>query len=451
MVMHIHVSDTSRAYVAGMTIVCATDFSPPASDAMAVASDIAKKRGETLLLWHAVEPPMGDPVAVYAEPLRAESAARLETDADRIRATGVVVETKVVVGYPDEELPGSLPADATLIVAGARGHRYGTHWLIGSVAERVARATTVPMLLVRHAETLRNWINGARALHVIVATDLSAVSDFALRRTDLLRGLGDCNLELLYIEYPPADYARLGVSGPICVHRPHPLVDDVVSRELERRAETVRSRGTVTTRIAKTLGQTGAFIAVEAEEADADLVVVGAHQRRALSRAWHGSIAHGVLHSVETNVLLVPFHTSDEDLRALETVPLQTIVAATDFSPCGNRAVAWACSIARSETHIVIVNVIRKGSEKEESARQLELVKAALTPRNGVRIDTMSMTGDDVATTICATAERFAADAVIVGSHTRSRVSHLFAGSISGEVLARSQRPVLVVPDPASI
>jgi nucleotide-binding universal stress UspA family protein len=434
-----------------MTIVCTTDFSPPASDAMAVASDIAKKRGETLLLWHAVEPPMGDPIAIYAEPLRTECAARLETDADRIRATGVVVETKVVVGYPDEELPASMPADATLIVAGARGHRYGTHWLIGSVAERVARVTTVPMLLVRHAETLRNWLNGMRKLNVVVATDLSAVSDFALRRTGLLRELGDCNLELLYIEYPPADYARLGVGGPICVHRPHPLVDDVVSRELAHRAETVGSGGNVTTRIAKTLGQTGAFIALEAEEAGADLVVVGAHQRRALARAWHGSIAHGVLHSVDTNVLLVPFHTSDEDLRALETVPLKTIVAATDFSPCGNRAVAWACSTARPETHVVIVNVIRKESETDESARQLERVKAALSPRNGARIDTVATIGDDAAATICATAERFAADLVIVGSHTRSRVSQLFAGSVSGGVLARSRRPVLVVPDPASI
>jgi nucleotide-binding universal stress UspA family protein len=344
-----------------------------------------------------------------------------------------------------------MPADATLIVAGARGHRTGSHWLIGTVAERIARVTTIPMLVVRDAAALREGLNGARKLKVIVATDLSAVSDFALRKAVLLRDLGECGLELLYVEYPPSEYARLGVGGPICVHRPHPLIDDVLPRELSRRAETVSLGGEVTTRIAKTLGQTGALIALEAGEEDAGLVVVGAHQRRALSRVWHGSIAHGVLHSAATNVLLIPFHTADEDIRALEPVPLTTIVAATDFSPCGNHAVAWACSLARPGAHIVIVNVVRRENDTDESSRALDCMKAMVSQHDRIRIDTVSTVGKDVAATICAAAERVAADVVIVGSHTRSRVSHLFAGSVSGDVLARSRRPVLVVPDPAAM
>jgi len=434
-----------------MTVICATDFSQPAADALAVAADIAKKRGEKLLLWHAVQPQMTDPVCPYMEPIRVECATRLETEAESLRHSGLVVETEAVVGYPDHELPSRMPADTTLIVAGARGHRSGTHWLIGTVAERLARVATVPMLVVRDAAPLRNWAKGAATLKVVVATDLSAVSDFALRRAVLLREIGPCDLELLYVEYPPSEYARLGVGGPICVHRPHPLIDDVLSRELSRRAETVTLGGGVTTRIAKTLGQTGALIALEAEEANADLVVVGAHQRRALSRAWHGSIAHGVLHSAETNVLLIPFHTADEDLRALETVPVTTIVAATDFSPSGNRAVAWACSMARPGTHVVIVNVVRGDSEADESSRELDRVKAAVSGHAGTRVDTVAAAGKDIAATICATAERVGADVVIIGRHTRSRVSHLFLESISGGVLARSRRPVLVVPDPAAI
>lgn len=434
-----------------MTIVCATDFSQPATDALSVAAEIARKRGEKLLLWHAVEPQMGDPIGPYAEPLRAESAARLEAEAERIRSSGTVVETEAVVGYPDHELPSRMPADTTLIVAGARGHRQGTHWLIGTVVERLARVATVPLLVVRDAATLRSWVDGTKKLNVVVATDLSAVSDFALRRAVLLRDLGPCDVELLYVEYPPSEYARLGVGGPICVHRPHPLIDDLLSRELSHRTDAIRLGGEVTTRIAKTLGQTGALIALEAAEVNADLVVVGAHQRRALSRVWNGSIAHGVLHSAETNVLLIPFHTADEDIRALETVQLRTLVAATDFSPCGNHAVAWACSIARPGMHVVIVNVVRRENESDESSRALDRVKATVSRRDGIRIDTVSTVGKDIAATICATAERLAADVVIVGSHTRSRVSHLLVGSVSGDVLARSRRPVLVVPDPATI
>jgi len=434
-----------------MTILGATDFSQPASDALAVAADLAGKRGETLLLWHAVQPPLGDHSDPYVEATRAELAARLEREAERIRQTGVAVATKVVVGDPDSELASDMPQDATLVVAGARGHRTGTHWLIGTVAERIARVVAVPMLVVRDAAALRDWIRGSRKLEVVMATDLSPVSDFALREMAFLRALGPCNLELLYIEYPPSEYARLGIGGPVAVHRSHPLIDDVLSRELAHRAQKVSLGGEVTTRVANTVGQTGALITLEAAEGRADLIVVGAHQRHALSRIWHGSIAHAVLHSAETNVLLIPFHTADEDLRALEAVPLATIVAATDFSACGNRAVAWACSMARPGTQVVIVNVVRREEEREESSRELDRVKAALPRRDGVSIETVTAVGKDPAATICASAERVTADLVIVGSHTRSRVSHLLAGSVSGDVLVRSRRPVLVVPDPIAV
>jgi nucleotide-binding universal stress UspA family protein len=433
-----------------MTILCATDFSQPADDAVRVAIDIARKRGETLLLWHAVQPQMGDPIGPYAEPMRAEAAARLEAGAERIRSTGLTVETSAVVGFPDQELLTTMPADTTLIVAGARGHSRGTHWLIGTVVERLAQVATVPMLVVRQPAALQSWMEGIGTLNVVVATDLSAVSDFALRRANLLRALGPCNLELLYVEYPPTEYARLGV-GPVSVYRSHRVIDDVLTHELTRRADTVNLGGNVSTRVAKTLGEAGAAIAMEAEEADADLIVVGSHQRRALSRVWQGSIAHGVLHSAETNVLVVPFHTADEEIRALETVPLTTIVAATDFSPCGNRAVAWACSMAPRGAHVVLVNVVRRDSEADESSRELDRVKATVSRGNGMRVDTVAMVGKDVAATICATAERVGADAVIVGRHSRSRASQLFLGSVSGEVLARSHRPVLIVPDPATI
>ncbi|HYK04085.1 MAG TPA: universal stress protein [Thermoanaerobaculia bacterium] len=433
-----------------MTILCATDFSQPADDAVRVAADIARKRGETLLLWHAVQPQMGDPIGPYAEPMRADAAARLEAGAERIRSTRLTVETSAVVGFPDQELPTTMPADTTLIVAGARGHSRGTHWLIGTVVERLAQVAPVPMLVVRQPAALQSWMEGIGTLNVVVATDLSAVSDFALRRANLLRALGPCNLELLYVEYPPTEYARLGV-GPVSVYRSHRVIDDVLTHELTRRADTVNLGGNVSTRIAKTLGEAGAAIAMEAEEADADLIVVGSHQRRALSRVWQGSIAHGVLHSAETNVLVVPFHTADEEIRALETVPLTTIVAATDFSPCGNRAVAWACSMAPRGAHVVLVNVVRRDSEADASSRELDRVKATVSRGDGMRVDTVAMVGKDVAATICATAERVGADAVIVGRHSRSRASQLFLGSVSGEVLARSRRPVLIVPDPATI
>jgi nucleotide-binding universal stress UspA family protein len=435
-----------------MTIVCATDFSQPAADAIDVAADIARKRGESLLLWHAVEPQAGDPVSAYVEPVRADRASRLEREAERIRGLGVVVECSAVIGWPEDELPARMPAETTLLVIGARGHRGGAHWLVGSVVERLARVVSVPMLVVRDAAALRTWLDGTRRLNVVIASDLSAVSDFALRRANILRKLGPCDVELLFVEYPPVEYARLGVTGQICVHRPHPLIHEVLTRELVERAETINLGGEVTTRIGKTLGMTGPVIALEAEKVHGDLIIVGSHQRKAIARAWYESVANGVLHSSETNVLLIPFHAADEDFRALEQPRLTTIIAATDFSPCGNHAVSWACAMARPETHVVILNVADNESAAAEASHEAEQIKATtVSGTSAGRVDTVVTVGKDIAATISAMAERLSADVVIVGRHTRSRVAHALAGSVSGEVLARSRRPVLVVPDPATI
>lgn len=95
-----------------------------------------------------------------------------------------------------------------------------------------------------------------------------------------------------------------------------------------------------------------------------------------------------------------------------------------------------------------------RGAARERSGG--ELAHARLHQDDGAFTRTHSprygsIVGKDVAAAICATAERVAADIVIVGSHTRSRVRHLFLESASGDVLTRSRRPVLVVPDPGAI
>ena len=131
-----------------MTILCATDFSQPATDALGVAVDLAKKRGDGLLLWHAVQPQpqFGDPRLPYIEPMLADCEARLVSEADRIRKTGLSVTTEVVVGWPDHELPARMPADTTLIVAGARGHTRGfsVPWPPMCCSAAAARCSSCP-------------------------------------------------------------------------------------------------------------------------------------------------------------------------------------------------------------------------------------------------------------------------------------------------------------------
>jgi len=88
----------------------------------------------------------------------------------------------------------------------------------------------------------------------------------------------------------------------------------------------------------------------------------------------------------------------------------------------------------------VLVTVVRNESESADAARELDRIKAAIPKTKARSIDTIVVTGKDTAAAICATAERLSADAVVIG-----RVAQLFIGSVSGEVLARSRRPVMLV------
>lgn len=292
-----------------MTVVCGTDFSNNASEASQIAARIAHRRGEKLLLVHVVQPAPTDPAGDHNDFLRSSASTALENTAAELRALGINVETDAVVGSPAHEIVAHAPDDTTLFVSGARGHSRAAHWLIGSVAERLARIVPHPLLVVRHARDLNRWLDGVRDLDVLIATDFSPVSDYAMDRASLLRDLGRCNVDLTYIEDPPADYQFYGIEGPIH-RRPSPLLEEVLLRELKKRAAKLGWCRNVETHTVFTFNRPASRIVASAENERADLIVVGMHQRHGLSRIWHDSISQGVLHATSANVLCVPFAES---------------------------------------------------------------------------------------------------------------------------------------------
>lgn len=298
-----------------MTVVCGTDFSNNASEASQIAARIAHRRGENLLLVHVVQPAPTDPAGDHNDFLHSSAATALENTAAELRSLGIMVETDAVIGSPAHEIVAHAPDDTTLFVTGARGHSRAAHWLIGSVAERLARIVPHPLLVVRHARDLNRWLDGVRDLDVLIATDFSLVSDYAMHRASLLRELGRCNVDLTYIEDPPADYQFYGIEGPIHRH-PSPLLEELLSSELKKRAATLTWCRNVEMHSVFTFNRPASRIVATAENQRADLIVVGMHQRNAFARIWHESISQGVLHATGANVLCVPYA---ESVRAEET------------------------------------------------------------------------------------------------------------------------------------
>ncbi len=128
------------------------DFSPSAAAALATAVDLAVLHGGSLRVLHAVapiRPPHGRPLPPPAGDVAAvrEHLASVVARATAGRKIGRV-KSDVVIGAPAASiLAAAGKADA--IVMGTLGQTGLARLLIGSVAERVVRHASVPVLTVR--------------------------------------------------------------------------------------------------------------------------------------------------------------------------------------------------------------------------------------------------------------------------------------------------------------
>jgi nucleotide-binding universal stress UspA family protein len=142
------------------TILCPTDFSPGSAAATTYAVELARKLGAKVHLLHVHPLPMLTapdggvmlPADVLAEVSEA-SAQALRRLATEWRAKGVEIETHLADGAPHHEiLRLAQEIDADMIVMGTHGRTGVAHLLVGSVAEKVVRASHTPVLTVRLPE-----------------------------------------------------------------------------------------------------------------------------------------------------------------------------------------------------------------------------------------------------------------------------------------------------------
>lgn len=149
--------------VALKKILVATDFSAPSDSALAYGRELARSFGASLTVLHVVEDlsthavgPDGGMLADPAMQRELEAAAQQQVDAllfdeDRreLRASGRIVTSNMpflaITNYARE-------ASIDLIVIGTHGRGAVAHLFMGSVAERVVRTASCPVLTVRDPE-----------------------------------------------------------------------------------------------------------------------------------------------------------------------------------------------------------------------------------------------------------------------------------------------------------
>jgi nucleotide-binding universal stress UspA family protein len=140
-------------------VLCPVDFEPNSADALAHAAALAMSSGGVLYLMHVVQI---NPLTAQgaAEGLAAKDFYEAQVEHARTRLEQYVqsipaaLTRELVVEIGD---PGNLIIAAQqrlgvdLVVMGTHGRRGLRHLVLGSIAERVVRESSVPVLTVRAA------------------------------------------------------------------------------------------------------------------------------------------------------------------------------------------------------------------------------------------------------------------------------------------------------------
>ncbi|HEY1955641.1 MAG TPA: universal stress protein [Polyangiaceae bacterium] len=137
-------------------ILVATDFSDSADAALAYAVDLAKALGAKVMLLHAYELPVYDfpngtivSSAEFAETIVDAAKQSLTTACKAHARPGVEIGTVLEQGIAWNEINRvAAEIGADLIVLGTHGRHGLKRAVLGSVAERVVRTATQPVLTV---------------------------------------------------------------------------------------------------------------------------------------------------------------------------------------------------------------------------------------------------------------------------------------------------------------
>jgi len=295
-------------------ILCPLDFSRYSRHALEQAVAIARETGADIVALHAhaIEPvtrvvTVGAPIPL--EPARLTSADRqavareLEDFTRAVDADGLVVATQVVERNPVDaivETAERWPAD--LIVVGTHGRTGVERLMLGSVAEKVLRKTSCPVLTVpRRVVTPKHGLTFARILCPI---DLSRASLRALDYAVSLAaaegpGVHTLNVvELLSGASATRDAAVLDTpdfrAGVLRTARErlHAIIPDRL-RALCPIIESV------------TFGKAGREILRVAHEEESDLIVLGVEHRSAADLLVFGSTTQEVMRQAACPVLTI--------------------------------------------------------------------------------------------------------------------------------------------------
>ena len=291
-------------------IVCGTDFSATATEAVDIAAAMARRLG-TKPGSHPRRRILRTGSSRLQDCSRRRCRERrtdLDREAQRLRELGNSESKKnsFPVRRLIELVTAATKSKARLIVVGAVGHGLARRFFLGSVAERTAETSPIPTLVVRPGGTLASWIDGKHVLKILVGYDFSAASDAALDWVNELGKIGKLETNVLYTNWPPDEARRLGYEGPLPLAANPEEIQKNLEGDLKERIARFLPKQKVTAIVEPGWGTPEGYLFEMASRQKIDLIVVGTHQRQGLGRVLLGSVSRAVLHHAKVSVAVVP-------------------------------------------------------------------------------------------------------------------------------------------------
>ncbi|RME73907.1 MAG: universal stress protein [Planctomycetota bacterium] len=139
------------------TLLCAVDFSETSKKSFEYAKVLAQKFDSKIILLHVVEPLLTGTYVTFEPTLGTQVMNTMEEKAEELlkelKGEDKNIEIKIIHGTAYEEIVEyAKKVKADLIVMGTHGLSGLSHFLIGSVAEKVVRKAGCPVLTVKMDE-----------------------------------------------------------------------------------------------------------------------------------------------------------------------------------------------------------------------------------------------------------------------------------------------------------
>jgi nucleotide-binding universal stress UspA family protein len=286
-------------------ILCPVDRSPRSLEAFSYAIALARWQGARLNLLEVIEvaKPTGSRRVQEDDNVPNDTRAALERDLRRVltsrRASDVRVKISMRKGNVVQEILAQAKASqADLVVIGSHGRGGVQRLVLGSVAEKVLRLATCPVLTVRSGVSVTRRSRSPFGT-ILCATDFSAAANRGVAYAKRLAKEANAKLVVMHVVEWPFEAAAAAAAGEL-----RESLEASARDKLARLLPRSTSDGPIGQAVV-TAGKPSAAIVKLARARSVDLVVMGVSGRDATDVALLGSTTHHVIREGTHPVLTV--------------------------------------------------------------------------------------------------------------------------------------------------